>query len=93
MRIANVIGTLICTQSLAIIPPSRRAEISLFFLPKSIETVWRLLEKRGYVKSFEMGLVLLFAICNGILMYALHGEKGNLKPSYERVLKLLMGDN
>mmetsp|Transcript_12438 Transcript_12438/g.12207 ORF Transcript_12438/g.12207 Transcript_12438/m.12207 type:complete len:84 (+) Transcript_12438:354-605(+) len=82
-----------CTFSCLIEPQSRRAELSLFMLPKIFEAIWIFLEKRKLVYNIKNGDVLLFSFCFGLLMSVFHSERENMKGSYSGVLKMLMGEN
>ena len=56
--------------------PIRRGEITLFILPRTIETVWRLLYKRGLIFKIEYWEVIIFGLAMGIFNhYYIHDVK------------------
>ena len=81
------------TASIFIEARSRVAELTLYLLPRTIETVWNILVKYGVVKSLKYGEVLVMSIALGILMYFVHNEPQFIKPTYRSTLQLIYGKN
>ena len=69
--------------------PIRRGEITLFILPRTIETVWKLLYKRGLIFKIEYWEVIIFGIAMGIFNhYYIHDVKINKYIIYISKIKL-----
>jgi hypothetical protein len=72
---------------------SRRGELTLYLLPRMLETVWRIMKKKGFpirIKYFE---VLIFAVAMAILTYFLHNDEKHIKPTYRSSLRMILGNN
>jgi hypothetical protein len=71
----------------------RRYELTLYLLPRALESVWNIMKKNGFplrIKYFE---VALFGLAMGILSYFIHNDDKNVKSSYKSSLKLIFGTN
>ena len=55
------------TLALVLEPESRRQEITLFLVPKFLETAFRLLRKRGLARNVPGWELLVFGLAMGIL--------------------------
>jgi hypothetical protein len=55
-------------------PESRRQEISLFIIPKFLETLFRLLRKRGLAVDVPGWELILFGLAMGIINVYYHHE-------------------
>lgn len=82
-----VMAALISTFAIFFEPSYRRTELAIYLIPRFLEGLWTLLQKKGYVKSVEYGEVLIFSIAMGIIMYCFHYEEGNIKSTYLSVFK------
>ncbi|OMJ82084.1 hypothetical protein SteCoe_17301 [Stentor coeruleus] len=72
---------------------SRRGELTLYLIPRVIETVWNVMKKYGFpirIKFFE---VLIFGFAMGILMFFMHNDDKHIKPTYRSSLRHLFGTN
>ncbi|CAD8112016.1 unnamed protein product [Paramecium sonneborni] len=69
----------------------RRQEIALFIFPKSLETAWRLLKKRGYVSSIKGWELFLFGLAMGIINYFYHYDDAAIKSTYLTIFKNFWG--
>lgn len=101
----NLLGTFSCgtltfypafLSSLAAIlieRPVRRPLLSLYVANNATETVWRMMEARGYVSSLVNGQVLIFGVGVSILLfvYRLGLHKGAAKDSLFDILKMFVG--
>ncbi len=72
-------------------PASRRTELALYLMPRFLEAVWALLEKRGLVQNIKNGEVLIFSLAMGIIMYCYTNEEKSIKSTYLSVFKRLWG--
>ena len=73
--------------------PSRRGELTLYLLPRVVETLWNILKKKGIpirINYFEVGL---FAFAMGALSYFLYNDDKNIKPTYRSSLRIIFGNN
>lgn len=73
--------------------PVRRPLLSLYVANNATETLWRMLESRGYVSNLPNGQVLIFGISVSILLfvYRLGMHKGVAKDSLFDILKMFVG--
>lgn len=73
--------------------PVRRPLLSLYVANVATETVWRMMESRGYVSSLPNGQVLIFGLSVSILLfvYRLGLHKGVAKDSLFDILKMFVG--
>jgi hypothetical protein len=58
---------------------------ALYLMLRALEACWRMVEKRGYVRSIPNFSAVLFAIGTGTMFYAYCVEPDSLRPSYRRV--------
>ena len=63
----NKIACLFPGLSIAFEQPHKRADITYFCLPKTIEAVWNFLEKRNIVRSTQLLEIITFGFSFGIL--------------------------
>ena len=61
-------------------------DIGLYALRMSIETFWKSLEKRGFVKGFKGGETLYFSVTMGCLMALMRTQKSAISEGYIRAL-------
>jgi hypothetical protein len=73
--------------------PKRRDAISMYLLPRSIETCWQIAERSGIVKSIAYGEVGLFAVAMGVLLSMYSSEPKYLTRTYFSLFERLLGDN
>lgn len=73
--------------------PVRRPLLSLYVANVATETVWRMMESRGYVTSLPNGQVLIFGLSVSILLfvYRLGMHKGVAKDSLFDILRMFVG--
>lgn len=73
--------------------PVRRPLLSLYVANNATETLWRMIESRGYVSSLPNGQVLIFGLSVSILLfvYRLGQHKGVAKDSLFDILKMFVG--
>jgi hypothetical protein len=48
--------------------PNRRLELALYVAPRALESMWKILEKYGYLRSVHNGEVILFSIGTAVCM-------------------------
>jgi hypothetical protein len=73
--------------------PKRRNALSMYLLPRSIETLWRIAERSGIVKSVAYGEVGLFSLAMGVLLSMYSSEPKYLSRTYFNLFERLIGDN
>ncbi|CAI2381199.1 unnamed protein product [Moneuplotes crassus] len=71
---------------------SRQIEMSLYFFPRVLESLWGLLARRNYVTSLPYGEVLVFAVAMTIIMYCYQNEQKSIKRSFLSCFKFLWGE-
>ena len=84
---------ILSASSIFIEAPSRRGELTLYLLPRVVETIWNVMKKKGWpirIKYFE---VALFAFAMGTLSYFLYNDDKNIKPTYRSSLRIIFGNN
>lgn len=72
---------------------SRRGELALYLLPRTLESIWNIMKKYGFplkIKKFE---VFLFCVAMGVLSYFLYNDDKHIKPSYKSTLRHILGNN
>ncbi|KAG9295018.1 hypothetical protein G9A89_017812 [Geosiphon pyriformis] len=72
--------------------PHRRLDIGIYSLRLSVESMWKLLVKKGVIKPIRGGEVLIFSFGMGILMSIFQTQPRNISSLYIRYcLKKLIG--
>ena len=72
---------------------SRRGELALYLLPRTLESVWNIAKKFGFplhIKKFE---VFLFCLAMGVLSCFLYNNDKHIKASYKSTLRYTLGNN
>ena len=64
-----ILATLVCGFALVFEHKSRRNELVMYMLPRTLESIYRLLMERGLVKAYKFGEVFIFALCMSLIMY------------------------
>ena len=41
----------------------------MYMLPRTLESIYRLLMEKGLVKAYKFGEVFIFALCMSLIMY------------------------
>mmetsp|Transcript_34185 Transcript_34185/g.59798 ORF Transcript_34185/g.59798 Transcript_34185/m.59798 type:complete len:200 (-) Transcript_34185:280-879(-) len=91
--ISSVIGSILAAMAINIEDPKRRQELSMYLLPRALETLWNIAEAHGLVKSITHGEVGLFSIAMGLMLMLYATEPRYLKHSYVDIFKRLVGEN
>lgn len=91
--VSSVIGSILAALAINIEEPKRRQELSMYLLPRAIETVWSMAELHGIVKSISYGEVGLFAVAMGVMLMMYSSEPKYLKHSYVDIFRRLLGDD
>jgi hypothetical protein len=91
--IGSIIGSMLATFAINFEEPRRRAELSMYLLPRAMETIWNMAEKYGVVKSVKFGEVGLFTVAMGVMLMMYSSEPQYLKHSYVDIFRRLIGDN
>lgn len=92
--VLNVLmASAVCSLSVLFEPQSRRPEIAIFLVPRFLEWLMFMLEKRGYIKTIKNGEVLVFSLVLSIMMYAYQNEKDSIKRSYLSLFSKFFGEN
>lgn len=86
-------ASFVCSFALLIEPKSRMSEITMFVLPRVLESIWTLQVRAGRVKSLKYGQELVFSVCMAVLMYCYENNSAMIKPSYRSLLKKFFGEN
>ena len=88
-----IISTLVCGLALVFEQKSRRNELVWYMLPRTMESIYKLLMERGLVKSYKFGEVFIFALCMALIMSFYQTDPEKIKPGYQNMLKRFFGDN
>ena len=73
--------------------PSRRRELTLFILPRTIETVWNFAKKRRWMRSIPFGEVFIFTLGLSSLMYSFYVQPQHVRRSYLGLLRIVFGEH
>jgi len=87
------LATPIASPSILIEAQSRKQELTIYLLPRALETVWNMLKVRGLVKSIKYFEVFLFCTALGTLMYFVHNKPQEVKSSNKSSLEKFYGIN
>jgi hypothetical protein len=90
-KINVLIGAILCSFSLFWEAPGRRCEISLYVLPRFLDSMWSFLKRRGLVRDVPGGQVGLFALAMGTVAYAHVNEPDVMKSYVELICKNILG--
>ena len=74
-------------------PVSRRAELTVYMVPRWAEAFYAWLVKHGVARYVKNGEVILFAIAMAIICYCYQNEKDCIKPSYQGMFTRFFGEN
>ena len=88
-----IVSAFIAPFTLLIEPAGRRAELTLYMIPRFAESVWNFLLKRGLVKNITNGEVIVFAIAMAVICYSYQNEQDAIKPTYLNIFKKFYGEN
>ncbi len=88
-----IISGFCATFSILYEPASRRAELTLYLVPRFLEAVWNFLLRRNWVQNIKNGEVLLFAVAMSIIGYCYQNEEDCIKPTYLGIFKKFWGEN
>jgi hypothetical protein len=72
---------------------SRVMEYCIFTYPRTVEGLWDLFEKLGYVKPIPQGRQLIFAISIAVALLVYKNKKEDMPESYQKFIKLVYGAN
>ena len=64
-----IIACICCAFTILFEPASRRSEITMYLVPRAMESFWNLQVKHGRVKNLPFGEELVFALSMALLMY------------------------
>jgi hypothetical protein len=64
----------------------RVMDVIIFTLPRSIEGLWDLILKLGWVKPIPFGLNTVFALSLAMAMALYKSDKDNIHSSYSRII-------
>ncbi|XP_052811292.1 transmembrane protein 135-like isoform X2 [Mya arenaria] len=87
---AILLGIPACGISLSIERKERRGLLAMYTGNLALETVWRMLKARGWVKSIPNGEVLMFSVATAIYLYYFKKQNG-LPSGTESMFKMVFG--
>ncbi|KAI1318322.1 hypothetical protein EDD11_006835 [Mortierella claussenii] len=73
--------------------PGRQMELALYCLPRALETLWKLLLKRGAVRNIKHGDIALFSASMGVVMSLYQNDPSVIGKHYLTVLTRVFGRN
>ena len=88
-----VTACFVCGFSLVFEHRSRQSELVMYYLPRMMESIFRLLAEKGLVKPFKFGEVLVFALCMALIMFFYQTKPDHIKPTYLNMLRRFFGTN
>ena len=68
---------------------TRRVELNYYFLPKVLQSIWSMLETRGFVTNSELLKKALLVVSMGLLAMGAKDDAGLMKPSYKGLFRAL----
>ncbi|KAF9433533.1 hypothetical protein BGZ76_009312 [Entomortierella beljakovae] len=71
----------------------RRAELAMYVLPKAVESVYKILQQRNYVKGVKHWEVMTFSAAMSIIMSFYQREEQVLSPLVTKLLYHIVGPN
>ena len=74
-------------------PAGRRAELTLYLIPRFAEAFYNWLVKHGVARYIKNGEVIIFAIAMAVICYCYQNEDDCIKPTYKGVFKKFYGEN
>ena len=77
-----IIAGFIAPFSILFEPAGRRAELTLYMIPRFSEAFWNFLVRRSIVRNIRNGEIILFAIAMAIICYSYQNEPDTIKPTY-----------
>ncbi|CAG9314937.1 unnamed protein product [Blepharisma stoltei] len=90
-RLNWLLITPLASLSILIENPGRKTELTLYLLPRAIETIWNMLRSRKWVFRIPYFEVFLMGLAMGTLTYFLNNEPEYIKPTYRSTLTHLFG--
>lgn len=72
---------------------SRVGELSLYIMPRFIETLWNMMKKHGGFRTIKYADVVIMGVALAVLMGFLHTDGQYIKPTYRSTLGYLFGTN
>lgn len=83
--------TPIASLSILVESPSRKAELTLYLMPRAIETIYNMLRSRKLAIRIPYFEIFLMCLAMGTLMYFVNNEPDHIKPTYRSTLTHLFG--
>ena len=72
---------------------SRIMEYCIFTYPRSIEGLWDLFEKLGYVQPLPQGRQIIFAVSVALALLIYKNKKDDMPNSYQKFISMVFGRN
>ena len=88
-----IISGFLATFAVLFEPANRRAELTLYLVPRFLEAFWNFLLRRSLVINIKNGEVILFSIAMSIICYCYQNEEDCIKPTYLGIFKKFWGEN
>ena len=88
-----IVSGFLATLTILFEPASRRAELTLYLVPRFLEALWNFFLRRNIVSNIKNGEVILFSIAMSIICYCYQNEEDCIKPSYLGIFKKFWGEN
>lgn len=90
-----VASSLVIIRSLSLFweKKSRRGELALFTIPRSIHSTWNILVKYGYAREIPRANLFVFALAMGVVMTTYQHDTRLINPTYNSGLAKIFGTN
>ena len=92
-RFNPIVAGLIAPLSILWEPKGRRAELTLYLVPKFLESLWNWLLKHKVAVNIPNGEVIIFAVAMAVICYSMQNEEDCVKPTYRSMFRKFYGDN
>ena len=88
-----IIASFICGFAILFEPATRRSELTMYLVPRALESMYNYYVQKGMARHYRYAEVLIFAFCMSLIMYCYETTPENIKPAYHSLLKRFFGEN
>jgi hypothetical protein len=72
---------------------TRLCEFSMFLLPRFLEAFWNYVKRRGLVRSWSGGPLLMFSAAMSVISYTHQHEPSSIRSFYSKLCQYVLGEN
>ena len=88
-----IISSFVCGFSILFEAKSRANELVMYYIPRLLESLYRLFVQQGKVRPVKNGEIYAFACCMALIMYCYENEPEKLKPTFRGIITRFFGEN